>query len=442
MDFCTKIQYFSYGKREFIIFTLDLSIYFAVLKGYYSMFIEFISQHIEMSLLQSRLFAASCALILSFVLGIILFPPFIKILRKKSFDTELEKSKNPPVQPAGLLFAVVILAVSFLTARFNAIVVSALSVYVLYAFIGLIDDIVKVRSKKKIESGKQEKKSYLYKADGISAPLRLGFYLLIAFVVSIIAYNFVPDINKNITIPFVASNRITFDLPFWAFVIIATFGIAVVANGVNFTDGLDTLAAFPLITNFAFLAIVAYIVSRPDWSTYLLIPMSSGASEIIPVVGAVIGILIAYLWFNSSPSSIIMGDSGSIGLGGLLGAMFILLKVEFFIPIIAFIFIAEFTSSFLQMFYFKISGGKRLFKCAPIHHHFQFLMREKGKFCKIDDIKNHLKAEKGDNLSEETLAKLARKLQDKDINSKITWRFHIISFVLFVLTLVLYMKVR
>jgi len=406
------------------------------------MFIEFLSNYLDMPLLNSRLFAASCALILSFILGMILFPPFIKFLRKKDFSSELEKSKSQPVQPAGFIFAVIILAVSAITTRCNAIVISAASIYAFYALIGLVDDIVKVRSKKKIESGKMQKKSYLYKADGISAPLRLGLYLAISFVVSVIAYNFIPDISKNITIPFVASNRITFDLNFWEFVIIATFGIAVLANGVNFTDGLDTLATFPLITNFAFLAIVAYIVSRPDWSAYLLIPQSQGAAEVIPIIGAVIGVLIAYLWFNSSPSTIIMGDSGSIGLGGLLGAMFVLLKAEFFIPIVAGIFIAEFLSSFIQMIYFKLSKGKRIFKCAPIHHHFQYQMREEGKYCKLDDIKNELKAENGDNLSDETIKKIARKLQNKDINSKITWRFHIISFILLVVTLVLYMKVR
>jgi hypothetical protein len=92
------------------------------------------------------------------------------------------------------------------------------------------------------------------------------------------------------------------------------------------------------------------------------------------------------------------------------------------------------------MFYFKISKGKRIFKCAPVHHHFQFLMREKNCFCKIQDIKSELKD--GDKLSDETLAKIARRWQNKDINSKIIWRFHIVSFILLVLTLVLYMKVR
>ena len=404
------------------------------------MFLEFLLQNLEIPLLRSRLFAACCALVMSFILGTVLFPPLIKFLRKKDFTSELEKSKSHPVQPAGVLFAIIIIAVSFLTARFNAIVISAMSIYALYALIGLVDDIVKVRSKKKIQSGEQKKKSYLYKADGIPANVRLGLYLSFAFLVSIIAYHFVPDINKNITIPFVSTNRITLDLPYWAFVLITTFGIAVVANGVNFTDGLDTLATVPLVTNFVFVAIVAYITSRPDWSAYLLIPFTSGSNEVIPVIGAVVGVLFAYLWFNSSPSSIIMGDSGSIGLGGLLGALFILLKVEFFGPIIAFVFLAEFTSSFLQMFYFKISKGKRLFKCAPVHHHFQFLMRERNRFCKIQEIKLELKD--GDNLSDETLTKIAKKLQNKDINSKITWCFHIVSFILLVLTLVLYMKVR
>jgi phospho-N-acetylmuramoyl-pentapeptide-transferase len=405
------------------------------------MVLEFLSHNIAMSLLESRLFAAGCALIISFFFGMIFFPLFIKYLQKNGFSAELEKNKHQPVQPAGFLFVAIILPVSLLTARYNGIVISALSVYVLYAIIGFVDDLVKIRSKKKIENGIQQKKSYLYKADGISVELRLGLYLIFAFLTSIVAYYFIPDISKNITIPFVSTNKITIDLPIWAFVIITTFGIAIVANGVNFTDGLDTLSTVPLITNFVFVALVAYIASRPTWSEYLRIPLASGASEIIPVVGAVIGILIAYLWFNSSPSSIIMGDSGSIGLGGLLGASFILLKVEFFIPIVALIFILEFISSFLQMFYFKISKGKRLFKCAPIHHHFQFIMREKNSYSKIDDIKAELN-DKNDNLWDETLKNIAKKLQNKDINSKITWRFHIVSFILLVITLVLYMKVR
>ncbi|MDR0304099.1 MAG: hypothetical protein LBH98_04925 [Chitinispirillales bacterium] len=338
------------------------------------------------------------------------------------------------------MFVFVILIVSLITARFNTIVIFTLSVYVLYAIIGFVDDVVKIKSKKKIACGKLEKKSYLYKSDGISAPLRLCLYLIIAFVVSIFIYKFIPDINKDITIPFISKTNV--NLSFWEFVFIATFTIAIVANGVNFTDGLDTLAIIPLITNFVFVAIVAYIVSRSDWSKYLLVPFSNNIAivEVVPVISAAVGVLFAYLWFNSPPSSIIMGDSGSIGLGGFLGVLFVLLKVEFFIPIIAFVFIVEFMSSFFQMAYFKITKGKRFFKCAPIHHHFQFLMREKKIFDKKDDIRAELKD--CDNLSDETLKRIARKLQNKEIDSKITWGFHITSFILLVFTVVLYMKVR
>jgi hypothetical protein len=92
------------------------------------------------------------------------------------------------------------------------------------------------------------------------------------------------------------------------------------------------------------------------------------------------------------------------------------------------------------MIYFKITKGKRIFKCAPLHHHFQYTMREKVDYCRMDNIKSQLKD--SEKLSDETLAAIAKKMQDKDINSKITWRFHITSTVLLVLTLVLYMKVR
>jgi phospho-N-acetylmuramoyl-pentapeptide-transferase len=351
----------------------------------------------------------------------------------------LEKGKFPPVQPAGFLIAAVVLTVSVITARINTVVICALSIYMLYVVIGFFFFFSKIKGKKRIDSGILKKKSYLYKSDGISAPLRLCLYLTFAFGVSIIIYYFIPNISKDITLPFVSH---TVNLPFWAFVPITTLIIATIANGVNFTDGLDTLATVPLITNLIFAAIVAYITSRFDWSKYLLIPLSygSGTNEIVPVIGAAIGVLFAYLWFNSPPSSIIMGDSGSIGLGGFLGILFVLLKVEFFIPIIAFVFLVEFASSFFQMAYFKITKGKRFFKCAPIHHHFQFLMREKNIYDKKDDVKSELKDV--ENLSDETLGKIAKKMQNKEINSKITWIFHITSVILLVFTTILYVKVR
>jgi phospho-N-acetylmuramoyl-pentapeptide-transferase len=191
-----------------------------------------------------------------------------------------------------------------------------------------------------------------------------------------------------------------------------TLATAVMANGVNFTDGFDTLSTIPLLTNFLFLALIAYISSRPDWSAYFLIPQINGVQEMVPLIGAVMGVLLAFLWFNAPPSEIIMGDSGSIGLGGMIGIMFVFVKAEFYLPIIGFIFLIEFASSFIQIFWYKLTKT-RVFRMAPIHHHFQIILRESKKYNR-----------------------------EGDIRSKITWQFHIISIILFVVGTVLYLKVR
>ena len=191
-----------------------------------------------------------------------------------------------------------------------------------------------------------------------------------------------------------------------------TITIAVLANGVNFTDGFDTLATVPSITSLLFVGVISFVSSNSIWSSYLLIPHITGLQELLPLIGAVIGTLLAYLWFNSPPSTIIMGDSGSVGLGGLIGILFVFTKAGFFLPMVGFIFLLEFASVFIQIGYFKLTK-KRVFLMAPIHHHFQIMMRRSGGYAGEFQIK-----------------------------SKITWRFHILSVVLLILSLVLFLKVR
>jgi phospho-N-acetylmuramoyl-pentapeptide-transferase len=181
---------------------------------------------------------------------------------------------------------------------------------------------------------------------------------------------------------------------------------------VNFTDGFDTLATVPIITCLLFLGVVSFVSSNKIWCSYLLIPHIPGLLELLPLIGAVIGTLLAYLWFNAPPSTIIMGDSGSVGLGGLIGIMFVFTKTGFYLPIVGFIFLLEFTSVLLQIGYFKFTK-KRIFLMAPIHHHFQIAMRRSGRFAGEFQIK-----------------------------SKILWRFHIVSLVLLVVGLALFLKIR
>lgn len=336
------------------------------------------------------------------------------MLRRLHFSSEFEEAKtiNQPVMPAGILFLIIITLTSLITARFNSYVISALIIYVFFGIIGAIDDIAKVLNKGRLAKGLISKEDYQYKADGISASLRLTLYIIISLVVALAAYKFIPNINGHITVPFLSIAKKFPYMPVLLFIPFMTLAIAVMANGVNFTDGFDTLATVPLITCTLFVAVISYISSNSVWSNYLLIPYIPGVEEVLPITGAVIGTMLAFLWFNSPPSSIIMGDSGSIGLGGLIGICFIFIKAGFYLPILGFIFLLEFASTFLQIGYYKLTK-KRIFLCAPIHHHFQIKMHQKGIYGNEINIK-----------------------------SKITWRFHIISVLLFIIGTILFLKVR
>lgn len=354
------------------------------------------------------------ATLLSFVLAMALFPVYINFLRRLRFSSELEKEQagHDPVMPAGILLLLIIIFTCAVTARFNSYVISSLIIFVFFSLIGSIDDIAKVINKRRLSRGLITKEDYQYKADGISASLRLFLYLIISLGVAVAAYKYIPNISGHITIPFISIQRVFPYFPFWLFIPFMALTIAVMANGVNFTDGFDTLAAVPLITCSVFVGVIAYISSNQVWSSYLLIPNIPGVEECLPLVGAIIGSLLAFLWFNAPPSTIIMGDSGSVGLGGTIGILFIFIKAGFYLPIVGFIFVIEFLSDILQIGCYKFFK-KRVFLCAPIHHHFQYKMRN------IPAYKNEF-----------------------HIKSRITWRFHIISFILLVVGLILFLKVR
>jgi phospho-N-acetylmuramoyl-pentapeptide-transferase len=379
------------------------------------MFIEFLHAKTELYLLYSRLFSTGIATVLAFILSMLLFPLYISFLRKFHISAEFENKDNKtfePVMPAGILFLFIVTITSMVTVRFNSYVISALVIYIFFGIIGAFDDIAKVVNKRKVSRGLISKEDYQYKADGISSSLRLTLYILISLIVAVFAYRYIPNINGTINIPFLSIHKIYPYLPFWLFIPFMTLTIAVLANGVNFTDGFDTLATVPSITSLIFVGVISFVSSNSVWANYLHIPHIIGLQELLPLIGAIIGTLLAYLWFNSPPSTIIMGDSGSVGLGGLIGILFVFTKAGFFLPIVCFIFLLEFVSVFLQIGYYKLTK-KRIFLCAPIHHHFQFKMRKSGMYAGEFQIK-----------------------------SKISWRFHIISIILLVLGLVIFLKVR
>jgi phospho-N-acetylmuramoyl-pentapeptide-transferase len=159
----------------------------------------------------------------------------------------------------------------------------------------------------------------------------------------------------------------------WAFVVLTIMVIAGSSNAVNLTDGMDGLAGGIMgIVGFAFL-VLALIAGDEYYAKRLLVPYIPNSQELAIVAGAMAGSCLAFLWFNCHPAQVFMGDTGSLPLGGLIGFIAVVIRQEFLLIIIGGVFVVEASSVLMQVGYFKLSKGKRIFKCAPIHHHFHLL---------------------------------------------------------------------
>jgi len=154
------------------------------------------------------------------------------------------------------------------------------------------------------------------------------------------------------------------------FMIVGTLFIAGTSNAVNIADGMDGLAAGTMSIASIVVMVLCFIASSRDWSLLLLVPYVPGSKELIVVSGAMAGACLGFLWFNCNPARVFMGDTGSLALGGLLAFIAVAIRQELLLILIAGIFYLELASVMLQVSYFKWTGGRRIFRCAPIHHHF------------------------------------------------------------------------
>jgi phospho-N-acetylmuramoyl-pentapeptide-transferase len=173
----------------------------------------------------------------------------------------------------------------------------------------------------------------------------------------------------SLAIPFFKDVIINFG---WFFVIFGAFVIVGAGNAVNLTDGLDGLAIVPVMIASTSFGIVAYLAGNAVFSDYLQINYVSGAGELAVLCGAVFGAGLGFLWFNAPPASIFMGDTGSLALGGMLGAIAVAVKHEIVLAVIGGLFVLEAVSVIVQVASFKLTG-KRIFRMAPLHHHFEQL---------------------------------------------------------------------
>lgn len=221
-----------------------------------------------------------------------------------------------------------------------------------YALIGFVDDYLK--QVKKQNMGLRPRNKFILQS-------------ALALIVSALIYN-CPDFSSTLIFPFF--KKFSPDLGFF-YILFAAFVIVGTSNAVNLTDGLDGLAIGPTTIAAATYMIFAYVAGNIKIAEYLQIPHVAGSGEVAIFCGALIGAGLGFLWFNAYPAQIFMGDVGSLSLGGILGTVAVITKQELLLVMVGGLFVIEALSVIFQVSYFKITKGKRIFRMAPLHHHFE-----------------------------------------------------------------------
>ncbi len=346
-------------------------------------------------------FRSGGALLTALLFGVLFGDPIINMLRARqgkgqpirdlSLEAQMSKQGTPTM--GGFIIWLSLLAGVLLWSDLtNPYIWVVLFVTVSFAVLGFMDDYAKVTK---------------HSTDGVSAATRLGVELLVAglscsFIMGIHGAHtplghadwgplnsiaeqiavFAPitSVEPNpqsfaggVAIPFVND----FFFPLGGFFVL--FGMIVIvgsANAVNFTDGLDGLAIVPMIFAGMAYAFIAYLTGNFVFAEYLGIQFTPGAGELAVLLAGLMGAGMGFLWYNTFPAKVFMGDTGSLGLGGLLGVVAVAVKHEFALVVIGFLFVLEALSVMMQVSYFKLTRkltgeGKRIFKMAPLHHHFQ-----------------------------------------------------------------------
>ncbi|HET8935564.1 MAG TPA: phospho-N-acetylmuramoyl-pentapeptide-transferase [Polyangiales bacterium] len=322
-------------------------------------------------------FRALAATMTSLLFTFFVYPWFIRalqskqigqVIRKEGPASHFSKAGTPTMGGALILLALVASTVLWADPR-NSMVWCVTAITVLYGVIGYIDDAAKIKKKN---------------TAGLSGRVRL--LLEFGIALSIAAYLWYGDgdiglpadwqaLRDSLAVPFIAFEKTqSIVLPKFVYIAFAAWVIVGTANAVNLTDGLDGLAIGPVIINAGAYLILAYLAGATffghDLASYLKIPSISSAGELAVYCGAMIGAGVGFLWYNTYPAQVFMGDVGSLALGGGLGALAVVTKNELLSALLGGIFLVETVSVIGQVFAFKVFK-RRIFLMAPIHHHFE-----------------------------------------------------------------------
>ncbi len=328
----------------------------------YQFLLNFVDTFSFLNVFKYLTFRTGLSVFTSLAIVLLIGGPFIKFFSNQKIfnpirddgpeDHIVKKIGTPTMGGVIILFGLLI-SVLLWADLSNINILFCVYITVSFGLLGAFDDFKKIKYSN---------------SSGISSKLKITLQILLAVIgVSLFVYYADFQDMTNLYFPFFKNLIINlgwFFIPFSVFVIIGS------SNAVNLTDGLDGLATVPVILVAACFAFISYVTGNIVFSNYLQIPYIEGTGEISIFCGAIIGSCLGFLWFNAPPAKIFMGDTGSLSLGGSLGAVGIITKHEIVLAITGGLFVLEAVSVMVQVISFKLTG-KRIFKMAPIHHHFE-----------------------------------------------------------------------
>jgi len=309
-------------------------------------------------------FRSCCAVVTSLVIGFCIAPYLIRMLKNLNPSgqpirddgpaSHIRDKKGVPTMGGLIILIPVIISVLLWAKLSNPYIWIILFVLVSMSLLGFMDDYLKIN--------KQNSK-------GVPGKVKLLVQILVSIVACFAIQKYMaPEYNTQLLVPFFKNFSI--DLGHF-YIVFAAVVIVGSSNAVNLTDGLDGLAIVPIMIVSLCFTLISYLVGNYIFANYLQVHYIAGIGEIAVFCSALVGAGLAFLWYNVNPAQVFMGDTGSLGLGGALGVIAVIAKHEIVFAIIGGLFVIEAISVILQVYYFKFSGGKRLFLMAPIHHHFE-----------------------------------------------------------------------
>ena len=313
----------------------------------------------EINIFRYQTFRAACAFVFTFAFVLALQPLFIERLKKIGIKGQPIREEGPkdhfnkkgtPTMGGVVMIAGMFLSSLLFSDLSSQYVWMVLLVMVAYAGLGFLDDWKKVT---KQDSG------------GVSGKVKLAWQFGVALLLGVFLY--ADGFPSGLTFPFFKDLFVQLGVFFIPFVMIVVVGCS---NAVNLTDGLDGLAIGPIMTVAAAYAAFAYITGHAEFSAYLDIVGIPGVGELAIILSSLVAGGLGFLWYNTFPAQVFMGDVGALSLGGVLGAVAVLVKQEILLVIAGGVFVVEALSVIIQVYYFKATG-KRIFRMAPIHHHFE-----------------------------------------------------------------------